>query len=204
MKSTEYIEWDKLEQIPFCLCRIAEDEENQEIDVYYLDKRVCHDYDHVGHYFRTAIIMFRRIRNITADWVNLKNLWLLRDCIRENFNHGLEVDDLIFGETFDGEDPETIKPLTKERLFKIKKVIQEKIHTLPYRGEYIKTKPWSLSCDRDNRGLLREYREYISFNLYLHHVISEFCLFFCNTRISKNSDMAKSWATFCCSGTLKV
>ena len=114
MKSTEYIEWDKLEQIPFCLCRIAEDEENQEIDVYYLDKRVCHDYDHVGHYFRTAIIMFRRIRNITADWVNLKNLWLLRDCIRENFNHGLEVDDLIFGETFDGEDPETIKPLTKE------------------------------------------------------------------------------------------
>ena len=26
MKSTEYIEWDKLEQIPFCLCRIAEDE----------------------------------------------------------------------------------------------------------------------------------------------------------------------------------
>ena len=28
MKSTEYIEWDKLEQIPFCLCRIAEDEEN--------------------------------------------------------------------------------------------------------------------------------------------------------------------------------
>lgn len=35
MKSTEYIEWDKLEQIPFCLCRIAEDEENQEIDVYY-------------------------------------------------------------------------------------------------------------------------------------------------------------------------
>ena len=61
MKSTEYIEWDKLEQIPFCLCRIAEDEENQEIDVYYLDKRVCHDYDHVGHYFRTAIIMFRRM-----------------------------------------------------------------------------------------------------------------------------------------------
>ena len=179
MKSTEYIEWDKLEQIPFCLCRIAEDEENQEIDVYYLDKRVCHDYDHVGHYFRTAIIMFRRIRNITADWVNLKNLWLLRDCIRENFNHGLEVDDLK------GDSG--------------KRSIRYRIG-----GEYIKTKLWSLSCDRDNRGLLREYREYISFNLYLHHVISEFCLFFCNTRISKNSDMAKSWATFCCSGTLKV
>lgn len=29
MKSTEYIEWDKLEQIPFCLCRIAEDEKTR-------------------------------------------------------------------------------------------------------------------------------------------------------------------------------
>ena len=26
---------------------------------------------------------------------------------------------------------------------------------------------------------------------------------FCNTKISENSDMAKSWATFCCSGTYK-
>ena len=25
----------------------------------------------------------------------------------------------------------------------------------------------------------------------------------CNTKISENSDMAKSWATFCCSGTYK-
>ena len=132
MKSTEYIEWDKLEQIPFCLCRIAEDEENQEIDVYYLDKRVCHDYDHVGHYFRTAIIMFRRIRNITADWVNLKNLWLLRDCIRENFNHGLEVDDLIFGETFDGEDPETIKPAKPEAAAR-KMMIVQSIYSFPQR-----------------------------------------------------------------------
>ncbi|MDD7075766.1 MAG: fimbrillin family protein [Prevotella sp.] len=34
--------------------------------------------------------------------------------------------------------------------------------------------------------------------------ILEFCLFsFCNTKISENSDMAKSWATFCCSGTYK-
>ena len=30
MKSTEYIEWDKLEQITFCLCRIEADDENQE------------------------------------------------------------------------------------------------------------------------------------------------------------------------------
>ena len=26
----------------------------------------------------------------------------------------------------------------------------------------------------------------------------------CNTKISENSDMAKSWATFCCSGTYKL
>jgi hypothetical protein len=26
---------------------------------------------------------------------------------------------------------------------------------------------------------------------------------FCNTKISENSDMAKSWATFCCPGTYK-
>ena len=28
-----------------------------------------------------------------------------------------------------------------------------------------------------------------------------FSCFFCNTKISENSDMAKSWATFCCSDT---
>ena len=33
---------------------------------------------------------------------------------------------------------------------------------------------------------------------------SEFCLFlFYNTKISEISDMAKSWATFCCSGAYK-
>ena len=25
----------------------------------------------------------------------------------------------------------------------------------------------------------------------------------CNTKVSENSDMTKSWATFCCSGTYK-
>ena len=40
--------------------------------------------------------------------------------------------------------------------------------------------------------------------LYLCHVILEFCLSsFRNTKVSENSDMAKSWATFCCSGTYK-
>ena len=51
---------------------------------------------------------------------------------------------------------------SKQYFTKIKNYPHEK-STEPIGGEYIKTKPWSLSCDRDNRGLLRKYREYISF-----------------------------------------
>ena len=95
MKPTDYIEWDNLKNIPFFLCQVVEDKENKDIDIYYLGKRVFHDYDHVGHYMRSAIILFRRIKNRTADWVNLQNLWTLRNCIRENYNHGIGVDSLI-------------------------------------------------------------------------------------------------------------
>ena len=98
MKPTDYIEWDNLKNIPFFLCQVVEDKENKDIDIYYLGKRVFHDYDHVGHYMRSAIILFRRIKNRTADWVNLQNLWTLRNCIRENYNHGIGVDSLIYGE----------------------------------------------------------------------------------------------------------
>lgn len=67
----QYINWDNLKNIPFFLCQVVEDKENQDIDIYYLGERVFHDYDHVGHYLRSAIVLFRRIRNRTADWVNL-------------------------------------------------------------------------------------------------------------------------------------
>lgn len=50
MKPTDYIEWDNLKNIPFFLCQVVEDKENKDIDIYYLGKRVFHDYDHVGHY----------------------------------------------------------------------------------------------------------------------------------------------------------
>jgi hypothetical protein len=33
------------------------------LDIYYLGKRVLHDYDHVGHYLRTAVILFRRVKS---------------------------------------------------------------------------------------------------------------------------------------------
>lgn len=89
-------------------------------------ERVFHDYDHVGHYMRSAIVLFRQIRNRTADWVNLRNLWTLRNCIRENYNHGIGVDALIYGENYDGENPETLTPLTKQRFELIIKRIKEK------------------------------------------------------------------------------
>lgn len=125
MKSMQYIDWDNLKNIPFCLCQVVEDEENQDIDIYYLGKRVLHDYDHVGHYLRSAIVLFGQIRKRTADWVNLENLWTLRNCIRENYNHGIGVDVLIYGEDFDGENLNTLTPLTKKRLETICRRIRE-------------------------------------------------------------------------------
>ena len=126
MKSMEYIQWENLKNIPFSLCQVVEDEENQDVDVYYLGERVLHDYDDVAHYLRTAIILFKHVKNRDADWLNLENLWTLRNCIRENYNHGIGVDDLIFGENFFEEKLETLTPLTKARFEKIQKVIKER------------------------------------------------------------------------------
>ena len=126
MTKANYIDWENLRNIPFFLCQVVEGEQNQEIVLYYLGERVFHDYDHVGHYLRSAIVLFQQIRNRTADWVNLENLWTLRNCIRENYNHGIGVDDLIYGENYDGENPETLTPLTKQRFELIIKRIKEK------------------------------------------------------------------------------
>lgn len=168
MKPTDYIEWDNLKNIPFFLCQVVEDKENKDIDIYYLGKRVFHDYDHVGHYMRSAIILFRRIKNRTADWVNLQNLWTLRNCIRENYNHGIGVDSLIYGEDFDGENPETLTPLTKKRFDLIVKRIQSKnlcfgdyflfdnIHNTSYSYPYLLLHPpISSTSDKQTTGRKR-------------------------------------------------
>lgn len=126
MTKANYIDWENLKNIPFFPCQVVEYEQNQEIVLYYLGERVFHDYDHVGHYMRSAIVLFRQIRNRTADWVNLRNLWTLRNCIRENYNHGIGVDSLIYGENFDGENLETLTPLTKQRFELIIERIKEK------------------------------------------------------------------------------
>lgn len=123
MTSKKYVDWDNLKNIPFSLCQVVEDEENQEIDIYYHGECVLHDYDHAGHYLRSAIVLFLKIRRRTADWVNLRNLWTLRNCIRENYNHGIGVDSLIYGESFDGENLDTLTPLTKKRFeFMVKRI----------------------------------------------------------------------------------
>jgi len=126
MTKANYIDWDGLKDIPFFYCDTKEDEENKDFDIYYQGKLVLHDYNHCGHYMRSAIVLFRQIRNRTADWVNLRNLWTLRNCIRENYNHGIGVDALIYGENYDGENPETLTPLTKQRFELIIKRIKEK------------------------------------------------------------------------------
>ena len=81
MKPTTYINWDGLKDIPFFYCDTKEDEENKDFDIYYQGRLVLHDYNHCGHYLYTAAVLFSRIKNKTADWVNLRNLWILRDCV---------------------------------------------------------------------------------------------------------------------------
>lgn len=110
---------------PFLFCQAVEDEKEQDFDIYYMGKLVLHDYNHCGHYLYTATVLFGRIKNRAANWVNLRNLWILRNCIRENYNHGIGVDDLIYGEKFDGEHLDTLTPLTKKRFELIIKRIQE-------------------------------------------------------------------------------
>jgi hypothetical protein len=71
------------------------------------------------NYLYTATVLFGRIKNRAANWV------ILRNCIRENYNHGIGVDDLIYGKNFDGEHLDTLTPLTKKRFELIIKRIQE-------------------------------------------------------------------------------
>ena len=125
MKSLEYIDWDNLKNIPFFYCTAMVDEENQDFDIYYQGKLVLHDYNHCGHYLYKAFLVFCGIKNSTAEWVNLHNLWKLRNCIREAWNHDIRVADLIYGENFDGENLDTLTPLTKKRFDYLKKRIRE-------------------------------------------------------------------------------
>lgn len=56
MKGTKEIQWENLKDIPFTLCQTKEDNENTK--VYYMSELVLHDYNHVGQYLSTAIVLF--------------------------------------------------------------------------------------------------------------------------------------------------
>lgn len=121
-KSLEFIKWDNLVNIPFAECEIKEDQENQDIDIYYRNELVFTDYNHVGHYLNNAITIFNTIKDKRKEWVNLYNLWTLRNCIRENNNHGLGLEFMIYGNRYSSG---ILEPMTKKRLFEIVEMIQK-------------------------------------------------------------------------------
>lgn len=88
---------------------MVEDEENKDFEST-IGESEFHDYDYVGHYICTAIVSFSKIKNRTADWVNLRNHCTLRNCICKNYNHCIGVN---YGENLDGKPPEAVALLTK-------------------------------------------------------------------------------------------
>jgi hypothetical protein len=64
--------------------------------------------------------------DLTAPSSTLTNSALfLSNCVRENYNHGIGMNDLIFGENFDGDNLDTLTPLTKKRFDFLCKRIKE-------------------------------------------------------------------------------
>ena len=84
-----------------------------------------HDYNHCGNYMYRADVLLSRIKIKTAEWVNLRKIWILSDSVRENYNQGIGVDDIIFGENFDGENLDTLTQITKKRFDYVCKRIKE-------------------------------------------------------------------------------
>lgn len=122
-KSLEFINWDNLINIPFAECEIKKDEATQDIDIYYREELVFTEHKHIGHFLSNAIIMFQTIKNKNAEWVNLHNLWILWNCIRESLYHGLGLEEMIFGEDYVFKKYQS---MTKTRLFAIVKKVQRK------------------------------------------------------------------------------
>lgn len=111
-------------QIPFSECQVMTDDDGQNIYIYHNGSKVLSDYNHIGFYLETAIALFMAIKDQNQSWMNLENLWKLRNCIRENLNHNLKLDRLIYGESFDGSNVSTLTPLTESRFYEIIKEIQ--------------------------------------------------------------------------------
>lgn len=118
MQNNEY------SHIPFSECQVMTDDDGQNIYIYHNGSEVLSDYNHTGFYLETAIALFMAIKDQNQSWMTLGNLWKLRNCIRENLNHNLKLDRLIYGESFDGSNASTLTPLTENRFNEIIKRIQ--------------------------------------------------------------------------------
>ncbi len=87
--------------------------------VYYKGEEVFRDYllPDGDSYLGTALVLFKTATswNKQSKWLNLFWLIALRDIVRENYNHGIGLDDILYDE----------KPFTYKRLLKINRLIKE-------------------------------------------------------------------------------
>lgn len=107
------------EAISVLECDFKIDSEKKNLEVYYKGKKVHSDYilsdDH--SYLSTALALFKTAtpRSKQSKWYNLYWLIVLRHIVRENYNHGIGLDDILYEE----------KPLTFERIKKVRKMAKE-------------------------------------------------------------------------------
>lgn len=87
--------------------------------VYYEGEVVQADYILYdgGSYLESALDLFNTAspKSKQRKWFNLFWLVALRDMVRENYNHGIGLDDILYDE----------KPLTFARLLKVNRLIKE-------------------------------------------------------------------------------
>ena len=93
--------------------------EGKSLVVYYNGEIVFADYLLTdGCYLGSALALFNTasIWSRQSKWFNLYWLIVLRHIIRENYNHGLDLDDILYEE----------KPLTFDRIKTVRRLAKEK------------------------------------------------------------------------------
>ena len=101
--------------------------EGESLVVYYNSEIVFADYILPFNecYLRTALDLFKTatIWSKQSKWYNMFWLIVLRDIVRENYNHCIGLDNILYEE----------KPLTFERIKKVRKLAKEidKYATIP-------------------------------------------------------------------------
>ena len=83
MKPTTYIKWDRSWKTFHFLLRYKGRWRKQGFGHLLPGRWCCMTTTIADTTFTLPLLLFSKIRNITADWVNLHNLLILRDCARE-------------------------------------------------------------------------------------------------------------------------